>query len=332
MKKNLVRTAYSIFMLILFPTSAYPQWVQTNWPASNSFFNLYTSQGMVFARTWDSLHGGRVFLTDDNGTHWTQISSVDSDIDILSVVVFNNKILAGTWDGFYRSTLGDIYWEPFSPTGMPSDTVIWSMTMIDNALFAGTGGHVYTSSIDDADTWIEGGTGIPVNARITSLVANGNALFAGSDSNGVFITTDGGTRWTAVNSGLADTHISQLVAMGAKLFAVTLKGVFVYDTIGMSWAAYSSGLKNINCLLAAKNMHFAGTDDNGVYLSVDSGLTWTPFSSGMPAGTRVWSLAASSDNTFIFAGTGSGVWRTPSPAMTNNTPTVTTPTFTKARI
>jgi hypothetical protein len=331
MKKNLVRAAFIMFMLIVFTTSAYPQWVQTNWPESNSFFNLYTSQGMVFARTWDSLNGGRMFLTDDNGTNWTQISSADSDIDILSIVMFNNNILAGTWNGFYRSTLGDTYWEPFAPTGIPADTAIWSIAMIDNTLFAGTEGHIYESSIDDANTWTEVSTAIPVNARITSIVAKGNAIFAGSDSNGVFVAANGGTSWTAINSGLTDTHISQLAAMGTKLFAVTLKGVFVSDVNGTGWvsdandtiwAADNSGLKNINCLLPVNNLLFAGTDSNGVHLSADSGLTWTPFSSGMPAGTRVWSLAASGDN--IFAGTSSGIWCTPLPELANSAPAVAT--------
>ena len=179
--------------------------------------------------------------------------------------------------------------------------------MIDTTLFAGTTGDIYKSS-DNGNTWTEVSSGIPVNARITSIVASGNAIFAGSASNGVFKTTNGGTSWTAINSGLTDTHISQLAVMGTKLFAVTLNGVFVSDNNGTSWAADSSGLKNINCFVVVNNQLFAGTDDNGVYLSVDSGATWTSFSSGMPANTRVWSLAASSDD--IFAGTSSGVWRT----------------------
>jgi len=161
-----------------------------------------------------------------------------------------------------------------------------------------------------------------VNARITSIVASGNAIVAGSDSNGVFITTNGGTSWTAINSGLADTHISQLVTLGTRLFAVTLNGVFVSDNNGTSWAADSSGLENMNCFVVVNNQLFAGTDDNGVYLSVDSGETWAPVSPEMPANTRVWSLAASSDS--IFAGTSSGVWRMPINT-SNQAPTIATP-------
>ncbi|MBN1972066.1 MAG: hypothetical protein JW787_00385 [Sedimentisphaerales bacterium] len=317
MKKNLFCAAFTAFIMIVLTKSAYPQWVQTNWPTSSSFFNLYTNQDVVFARTWDSLNGGRLFFTGDNGESWTQFSSADSDIDILSIVMLNNNILVGTWNGFYRCTPDNIYWEPFEPAGIPADTAIWSIAMIDNTLFAGTGGNIYESSIDDVNNWLEASTGIPANARITSILANGNAIFAGSDSKGVFIAANGEKNWTAINSGLTDTHISQLASMGGKLFAVTLKdGVFISDSNGVnwvsdanaaSWKADNSGLRNINCLLAADNLLFAGTDSNGVYLSHDSGLSWISVNSGMPANTRVWSLAASSDN--IFAGTSEGIWR-----------------------
>jgi photosystem II stability/assembly factor-like uncharacterized protein len=306
MKKNLVHAALSLFILLFFTTSVYPQWIPTNWPASNSFFNLYTSQDMVFARTWDGLNGGRMFLTADKGANWTQSSSADSDIDILSVVMLNNNILAGTWNGFYLSPLDGTNWNAITPTGIPEDSAIWSIAMIETTLLAGTTGYIYKSS-DNGNTWTEVNSGIPVNARITSIVASGDAIFAGSASDGVFITTNGGTSWTAINSGLADTHIFQLAPVGTKLFAVTLSGVFVSDNNGLSWEADSSSLKNINCFLVVNNQLFAGTDDSGVYLSVDTGATWTPISSGMPTNTRVWSLAASSDD--IFAGTSSGVWR-----------------------
>jgi photosystem II stability/assembly factor-like uncharacterized protein len=285
-------------------------WMQTNWPAGNSFFSLYTSQGKVFARIWDSFNGGRVFLTADDGANWTRISSADIDIDILSIVLLNSNILAGTWNGFYLSTDGGATWNAVTPTGIPVDTAIWSVAMMNTALFAGTTGAIY-KSLDNGNTWTEVSSGIPADARITSIVAGVDAIFACSASSGIFKTTNGGTSWTEINSGLTDMHISQLAVMDPKLLAVTLAGVFVSDNDGMSWVASTSGLENVNCFVVANDQLFAGTDDNGVYLSVDSGVTWTLFSSGMPANTRVWSLAASGDG--IFAGTSSGIWVTAPP-------------------
>jgi photosystem II stability/assembly factor-like uncharacterized protein len=285
-------------------------WIRTNWPASNSFFSLYTNQDKVFARIWDSLNGGRMFLTTDDGASWTQISSADSNIDILSSVVLDSNILAGTWNGFYLSTDDGTTWNAVTPTGIPADTAIWCIVMIDTTLLAGTTGDIYKSS-DNGNTWTEINSGIPVDARITSIVASGDAIFAGSASNGIFKTTNGGASWTEINSGLTDVHISQLAAMDTKLLAVTLDGVFVSDNDGMSWAAGTSGLENVNCFVVVNDQLLAGTDDNGVYLSVDGGVSWTSFSSGIPANTRVWSLAVGSDG--MFAGTSSGVWVTAPP-------------------
>jgi photosystem II stability/assembly factor-like uncharacterized protein len=289
-------------------------WVQTNWTESNSLFYLCSSQNKVFARTWDSFNGGRMFLTANDGTNWTPIGSADSSIDILSIIMLDSGILAGTWNGFFQSTDDGITWNTFTPAGIPADAAIWSIVKINTTLFAGTTGAVYKST-DNGITWTEMGTGIAADARITSIVASGNNLFAGSACNGVFKLTNNGTSWTAINTNLTDTHISQLLVSDNKLFAVTLSSVFISDNGGTSWAADPSGLRKVNCLVAVNGQIIAGTDDDGAYLSDNNGATWTSFSTGMPADTRIWSLAINCDG--IFAGTSSGIWFISSPIETN---------------
>lgn len=283
-------------------------WTQTNWPASNSLFNLYSCQDKVFARIWDSFDGGRMFLTSNKGFNWTQISSADTNNDILSIVMLNSKILAGTWNGFYLSTDGGTTWNVAALTGIPTDIAIWSVVMIDTTLFAGTTGNIY-KSLDYGNTWTEVNSGIQAEARITSIVSNRNAIFAGSASNGIFKTTNGGANWTEINSGLINTQICQLTVMDTKLLAVTIDGVFKSDNDGKNWAADTSSLENVNCFVVVNNQLLAGTDDNGIYLSSDYGISWTSLSSGIPANTRVWSLSVSSNG--IFAGTDKGVWMLP---------------------
>jgi photosystem II stability/assembly factor-like uncharacterized protein len=285
-------------------------WIQSNWTASNSFFNLSSSKNKVFARTWDSFNGGRMFLNTVNGMNWTQIGCADSSIDILSIVMLDSRILAGTWNGFIQSTDDGTTWNAFTTTGMPDDAAIWSIVMINTTLFAGTTGHVYKSS-DNGNTWAEIGSGIAGDTRITSIVASGDNIFAGSANNGVFKLTNNETGWTTINTNLTDKHISQLVVMDNKLFALTLAGIFISDDSGTSWSADPSVLKNANSLVAVNDQLITGTDDNGAYLSFDNGVTWTSFSSGLPADTRIWSLAVSRDS--IFAGTSSGIWVTGSP-------------------
>jgi hypothetical protein len=284
------------------------KWIRTNWSATNSFFNLYTCQDKVFVRIWDSFNGGRMFHNTDDGMNWTQISSTDSDIDVLSIVMVNSKILAGTWDGLYLSTDGGTTWNAALPTGIPADIAILSIVMIDTTLYAGTTGNIF-KSLDNGNTWTEVHSGIPVDARITSIVGCADAIIAGSANKGIFKTTNGGESWTEINSGLTNTYISQLTVITTKLRAVTLEGVFEIDNDGISWESDTSSLKNVNCFVVANDRLLAGTDDNGIYISGDGGVTWTSFDSGIPRNTRVWSLAINSYG--IFAGTDNGVWRLP---------------------
>jgi len=305
MKKRLVHVVLSLFLLLSFTTAVSAKWEQTNWTASTNYFKLYSIQNKIFAQTWDTLNGGRMFLTSNGGANWTQVASADSNTDVLSLALVNSNVLAGTWNGFYQSTTGGTSWTALTPTGLPVDSAISSVALISGTLYAGTKGSIYKSS-DNGTTWTEVKSGIPAAARITSFVASGSAVIAGSDTNGIFITTNGGTSWTTIISGLTDLHLTQLAVLGSKIFAVTLNGVFVSTNNGTTWTTYSTGPQNINCLVVAQSQLIAGTDTNGAYYSLDSGLTWKL--SGMSGNTRVWSLAAIGDS--IYAGTSTGVWRT----------------------
>jgi hypothetical protein len=173
-------------------------------------------------------------------------------------------------------------------------------------LFAGTTGAIYKSS-DDGNTWTEVTTGLPATSTFFSMAGRGDTLFAGADTSGVFVTKNGGTNWAQANAGLTDTHISQLVLFGSRLFAVTLNGVFVSEDSGTSWTADKSTLERVNGYLVLDDQLLAGTDASGAYFSSDGGTSWSPIGSGLPDGARVWSLAAGRAS--LYAGTDSGVWR-----------------------
>lgn len=70
----------------------------------------------------------------------------------------------------------------------------------------------------------------------------GTNLFAGTNGslypqyNGVYLSTDNGSSWTAVNSGLTNTSILSLAVMGTNLFAGTAgSGVYRSTNNGASW-------------------------------------------------------------------------------------------------
>ena len=130
---------------------------------------------------------------------------------------------------------------------------------------------------------------------VLSLAVSGSNVFAGTGGGGVFLSTNNGTSWAAVNTGLTNTSATSFAVSGSNVFAGTFGGgVFLSTNNGTSWAAVNTGLANtlIRSLAASGSNIFAGTDGSGVWsrpLS-DFGITptITSFSpSGGAAGTSV---------------------------------------------
>jgi ligand-binding sensor domain-containing protein len=165
---------------------------------------------------------------------------------------------------------------------------------------------VFTSANPLHAQWIQ--TNGPYGGSILTLAVSGTNVFAGTYG-GVFISTDNGSTWTQVNTGLTNTDVNALVFCGTNVFAGTWGGgIFLLS--GFNWTAVNTGLTNtlIHALTFSGTNLLAGTY-SGVYLSSNTGASWTAVNTGL-ANTWVTGLAVS--GTDLFAGTqGSGVWRRP---------------------
>jgi hypothetical protein len=70
--------------------------------------------------------------------------------------------------------------------------------------------------------WIQ--TNGPYGGTIFCFAVSGTNLFAGTGNGGVFLSTNNGTSWTAVNSGLTNPYVWSLAVSGTNLFAGTYEG------------------------------------------------------------------------------------------------------------
>ena len=153
--------------------------------------------------------------------------------------------------------------------------------------------------------WVQ--TGGPSSGYVLSLAVSGSNIFAGTDS-GVFLSTNDGTNWTAVNSGLTNTNVRALAVIDSNIFAGTWgDGVFRFSNSGTSWTSVNSGLRDreVTSLAVSGNTIFAGTEANGVYFSTTIGTSWTQVNGFIIPYTL--SLAACGSN--IFVGTYSGFFQ-----------------------
>jgi photosystem II stability/assembly factor-like uncharacterized protein len=153
--------------------------------------------------------------------------------------------------------------------------------------------------------WVQT-NGLYNEQQINALAVSGGTIFAGTDS-GLFRSTDSGTSWTAVDSGLGKKPVRSFAMSGGNLFAGTSGyGIFLSTNNGASWTAIVVGPIVLSLAVSGGNL-FAGTY-SGVFLATNNGAgwTWTAINSGLPASATIYSLAVSGGN--IFAGAEGGVF------------------------
>jgi hypothetical protein len=153
------------------------------------------------------------------------------------------------------------------------------------------------SDVWSSDTSMSGATArwIQTNGtyggQVYSFAVSGTNLYAGTYGGGVFLTTNNGTSWSAVNTGLATTRVQALALSGTNLFAGTSGGVFLSTNNGTNWT--QTGLTNtvVTSFALSGTNFFAGTIV-GVFLSTNNGTTWTAVNTGL-TNTLVAALAVS---------------------------------------
>jgi len=150
------------------------------------------------------------------------------------------------------------------------------------------------------------------SGSVQALAVSGTNLFAGTWYPGIFLSTNNGTSWTAVNSGLTDTDIFALAVSGTDLYAGAESGggtedggVFRSTNNGTNWTRASTGLTDpdVLCLFVLGTDLFAGTYGGGAFRSTNNGMSWVNVNSGL-TNPLVFAFAVIGPN--IFAGTGGG--------------------------
>src|SRR5450759_3571560 len=101
------------------------------------------------------------------------------------------------------------------------------MKKLFSLLFIYSVGMSFLSNTSQAQ-WVQANG--PYGGFVRCFLVNGANLFAGTYGGGVFLSTNNGTSWTAVNSGLTNTNIRCLAVSASNLFAGTDDGVFLPPT------------------------------------------------------------------------------------------------------
>ena len=135
--------------------------------------------------------------------------------------------------------------------------------------------------------------------------SNPNVLYCGTDDANVWVTTNGGTNWTLINSGLPNRWVTRIVIHpdSANICYVSLSGykidttgahIFKTTNYGLNWISKSGNLPNapINDIIIDPRKYsnlYIGTD-YGVMVSTNDGVNWEILGGGLPSYVPVHDL------------------------------------------
>jgi hypothetical protein len=126
----------------------------------------------------------------------------------------------------------------------------------------------------------------------------------------VFLSSDTGNTWTAVNNGITDGNVRSIVVNGNNIFAGSgnsgagTGAIFLSTNDGSSWNNITPGSSSLDILkLFSFGTDIFASTANGLYFSSDTGTTWSPRNNGLPGNWINCFVANGSD---IYLGTTNG--------------------------
>ncbi|MBK8553939.1 MAG: hypothetical protein IPL53_24005 [Ignavibacteria bacterium] len=291
-----------IIALFLFVTlltqNSFSQWSNVSSGLGNKQVYSFTNNSTnLFAGTFN--YG--LYTSTDNGMSWTQAGIGLNNRVVFSLTVFGNYLFAGTDIGIWRTSNNGAYW---TLIGINNNT-IYSMASNQTRVFAGlhSSGVFYSSG---GSNWFISSLNV---INIKSIAANGNFILAGAGGNaGVHLSSNNGNNWTATS--LNNKSVYSLALNGNHAYAGTGGGVYYSRDSGYTWTRSSLNNDLVYSLAVSGSVVYAGTELNGVFISTDNGLNWSPLNDGLPDGITIYSLYLY--NNYVYAGASlNGVYSRP---------------------
>lgn len=260
---------------------------------------------------------GRIYRSDDEGLTWKLVYSESFFGIINSIVIKNDLVLAGIFNGlvysrdlgltwtiannlpaiqsfftFYKTKIIAEFWEDiyvstdsgstwnYLTNDLPVQTHGSSMSSDDSILYLGTTMGLFIS-VDEGETWVEAQSGLPYRSCANTLVSSGG-MWMGT-SKGIFYSTDHGNNWMEKNKGLQRIKTNALITNGNRVLSGCGSGMMVSDNNNFKWDYKLFGLtgnESVFYFTTLDTLIFAATGKD-IFVSTDKGEYWNEVYKGM---------------------------------------------------
>jgi hypothetical protein len=248
-----------------------------------------------------------IFLSTNSGATWTKANSAPSSAIASSSDGTRLAAISASSGSPIETNIGDIfYWDFDSPDETwRSITCSSNFTVIAGAVIEG---EIYVSS-DSGITWTA--TASTQNWSSVTASADGSTLAATVFAGGIYVSTNLGSTWVATSAPTNKWTCIASSSDGTRLVAGSENvGIYISTNSGNTWLPTSASVYSEWGAIAssADGTRLAASSSipiPSVYLSMDSGKTWT--NSEAPTDNFV-SLASSSDGSKLAACYNGGIY------------------------
>jgi photosystem II stability/assembly factor-like uncharacterized protein len=229
-----------------------------------------------------------LFMSDNMGQYWVEFNSVNTKQALASNTISYNsstsEMLLGNSNGLFLLKNASAATNPnFSSVPFTIGTTINHIASNGNAWFVATNKDVY-ATLNTPISWVQLGLG-GVNDTCLKIIPFYSKFVVATKSDGLFQLASAGSQWTWCSSGFNSIVTTSFAIRGENVIAVaTEKGVMISGNLGNSYQLKNQGLIDSLSLtdIVFKNSRlFVASSIGGVYVSLDTGSTWTPFVKGL---------------------------------------------------
>ena len=268
---------------------------------------------IMFLVTPDSQYGRGIYKSTDEGITWLSTqnncdsSGVGRDVEIDPIDT--NIIYFARDDGFRlsggrflsKTTDNGVNWFDISPNGLSKWSVLdICISPIDhNTVFIGTETDGIFKSTDGGLNWSPQNDSLRALSVFSIEIAPlTGTVFSGFVMDGIYKSTNGGTFWRRISQNIFAADLMDLAFMrdSTGIFAVGQIGCYFLPSGGESWRYINTGIPLGNkpgsiemdeqnpsdIFINTFSPIYPPLSPNGVYLSIDRGLTWRFSNNGLP--------------------------------------------------
>ena len=259
-----------------------PPITNLNWRPLGLANRIIRSFATVGPYLFAASHQG-VARSSDNGVNWVNVNDgLPTGASIQTLLANGTTLYAGLpGGGVYCSANNGVSWTAINAGLSGATLTINNLLFFGPTLYAATQGGVCVynngqwqalnaglATLDSTTLLVYGGklyagtrgggifllngtqwgglsNGLPTGAQVLSFANAGAAVYAGLQGGGLCVSRNSGQLWTQVAGGLpANLTIYSIWVDGARVYVATASGIYVSNDSGLTWTLLNTGLTN----------------------------------------------------------------------------------------